>query len=78
MSAAVTVLYFGAAKQAAGKSSEVLYAGDTAMLCNQILEKYPSIRAVPYRLALNRVMLKEECLLKENDIIAILPPFEGG
>ncbi len=78
MSAAVTVLYFGAAKQAVGKSSEVIYAGDTTTLCSQILEKYPSIRTVTYRLALNSVMLKEESLLKENDIIAILPPFEGG
>jgi molybdopterin converting factor small subunit len=34
--------------------------------------------ALPFRLALNRRILKEESLLKDNDTVAILPPFEGG
>ena len=78
MSASVTVLYFGAAEEVTGRPSEILSAGDSATLCTQILEKYPPMRAVPFRLALNRTMLKEECQLNDNDIIAILPPFEGG
>jgi len=78
MSVTVTVLYFGAAKEVAGKPSEVLSAGDTTTLCSQILEKYPSMGSISFRLALNRIMLKEESALKKNDIIAILPPFKGG
>jgi molybdopterin converting factor small subunit len=78
MSATVTVLYFGAAEEAAGKSSEPMTADDTAALCSLILEKYPAMRTVSFRIALNRVLIKEISPLKENDIIAILPPFKGG
>jgi molybdopterin converting factor small subunit len=78
MSAKVTVLYFGAAEEAAGKPSEVMTADDTTSLSSRILEKYPAMRTVSFRLALNRVLIKEGSPLKENDIIAILPPFKGG
>ncbi len=78
MSTTVTVLYFGAAGEIAGKPSEVMEADDTDTLCNRILEKYPAMETVPFRLALNRVLIKEGSPLKENDIIAILPPFKGG
>jgi molybdopterin converting factor small subunit len=78
MATQVKVLYFGAAQQVAGKASEDFTAEDTASLCEQILERYPAMSRVTFRLALNRNLLKEESLLKENDIIAILPPFEGG
>jgi len=78
MAARVKVLYFGAAQQVAGMASEEYTAADTASLRLQILERYPGMSNVIFRLALNRNLLKEESLLKENDIIAILPPFEGG
>ncbi|MDF1560272.1 MAG: MoaD/ThiS family protein [Bacteroidales bacterium] len=78
MATQVKVLYFGAAQQVAGKASEDFTAEDTASLREQILERYPAMRRVTFRLALNRNLLKEESLLKENDMIAILPPFEGG
>ncbi len=78
MAARVTVLYFGAAQQVAGHASEEYAADDTLSLRRQIIERHPGIVRVTFRLALNRNLLKEESLLNENDIIAILPPFEGG
>lgn len=78
MEAHVKVLYFGVAQQLAGMASEEYTAADTASLRRQILDRYSGMRKVTFRLALNRNLLKEESLLKENDIIAILPPFEGG
>ena len=78
MSAMVKVLYFGAAQEMAGRASEEFTAGDTAALRRVILEKYPAMRNLVFRVALNRILLKEESTLKENDVIAILPPFEGG
>lgn len=74
----VKVLYFGAAQELTGKSSEELIAGDTASLRRVIIEKYPSMRNLSFRIALNRNLLREESLLRENDEIAILPPFQGG
>lgn len=78
MSVVVKVLYFGAAQEMAGKAADEFAAGDTATLRRMILESYPAMRNLSFRIALNRSMLKEESMLKENDIIAILPPFEGG
>ncbi len=78
MSATVKVLYFGAAMEIAGRAEEEIEAGDTATLRGDILERYPAMNKLTFRMALNRVLIREESLLKENDIIAILPPFEGG
>jgi molybdopterin converting factor small subunit len=78
MSATVKVLYFGAATEMAGRAEEEIVASDTTMLRREILARYPAMKGLTFRMALNRVLLKEESLLKENDIVAILPPFEGG
>lgn len=78
MAVTVKVLYFGAAMEMAGKAEEEIAAGDTAALRRELLRRYPAIEGLTFRMALNRVLLTEETLLKENDIVAILPPFEGG
>lgn len=78
MAAEVKVLYFGAAEEATGKSEEVLMADDTASLRSQIIALYPVMARIPFRMALNKTMLREESGLKESDIVAILPPFQGG
>jgi sulfur-carrier protein len=78
MSDTVKVLYFGAAQEMAGRAEEEIEAGDSAALRRVILAKYPAMKELPFRMALNRVLLSAESLLKETDIIAILPPFEGG
>lgn len=78
MSAKVRVLYFGAAQEIAGKADEELTAGDTASLRREILDRYPAMRNISFRLALNRTLLREESDLRDNDLIAILPPFQGG
>jgi molybdopterin converting factor small subunit len=78
MAAEVKVLYFGAAQEVAGRTDEKFRADDTASLRSQIMAKYPAMARIPFRLALNKTMLKEESGLKESDIIAVLPPFQGG
>ncbi len=78
MSYKVKVLYFGAAREIAGRSDEEIEADGTAALRRGILERYPAMMDITFRMALNRVLLREDSMLKENDIVAILPPFEGG
>jgi molybdopterin converting factor small subunit len=78
MAAEVRVLYFGAAQEATGRSEEEFTAGDTASLRNQLISRYPDLNRIPFRMALNRTLLKGDSELKKNDIIAILPPFQGG
>jgi molybdopterin synthase sulfur carrier subunit len=78
MEARIKVLYFGPARGITGTDSEEFVAGDTSSLRSLVLNKYPRMAALPFLLALNSRMLKEETFLKDNDIVAILPPFEGG
>jgi molybdopterin synthase sulfur carrier subunit len=78
MEARIKVLYFGPAREITGTDSEEFAAGDTSSLRSRILDRYPRMAALPFLLALNSRMLKEESSLKDNDIVAILPPFEGG
>lgn len=78
MAAKVKVLYFGTAQEASGMAEEEFRADDTASLRSQIISTYPAMARIPFRMALNKSMLKEESGLKESDIIAILPPFQGG
>lgn len=72
------VMYFGIAQEIAGTVEEELVAESTALLRGMIAEKYPRMNTVRYRLALNGRLLTEESSLKENDKIAVLPPFAGG
>ena len=78
MGAEVRILYFGAAQEAAGKSGESLKADDTSTLRKAIIEKYPAMAGIPFRMALNKTMLKGEAALENDDTVAILPPFQGG
>lgn len=74
----VTVLYFGAAREITGIDFEGINADDTASLRLRLLEKYPGMKSLPFRMALNSTLLKEDSSLKESDKIAVLPPFAGG
>ena len=78
MDISVTVLYFGAAEATTGRKEEEFLAEDTAALRRQLITRYPELARIPFRMALNRTLLKEESVLQKSDIIAILPPFQGG
>jgi molybdopterin converting factor small subunit len=74
----VKVLYFGAAREITGIDYEGIDADDTVSLRLRLLDKYPGMKTLPFRLALNSTLLKEDASLKESDKIAVLPPFAGG
>jgi molybdopterin converting factor small subunit len=74
----IKVLYFGAAKDAAGKAEEMFAADDTDSLGKLLTDRYPALSSIPFRMAQNRTLLKGNSVLNESDVIAILPPFQGG
>jgi molybdopterin converting factor small subunit len=78
MGSTVKVLYFAAAAEAAGTNEELFTAADTESLRRQLTDRHPALAAVPFRMAINKTLLKGEARLNANDIIAILPPFQGG
>lgn len=43
------------------------------------LEKtFPELAVVKYKLALNKTLVQNNTNIKEQDVIAIMPPFSGG
>lgn len=78
MAAVVNVTYFGAAAEIAGKPTEEYLADDTLSLRKQVEDRYPMMKQISFRLALNKTLLNNDTILKDNDIVAILPPFSGG
>ncbi|WP_231424856.1 MULTISPECIES: MoaD/ThiS family protein [Pedobacter] len=43
------------------------------------LEKiFPQLVGMKYKLALNKNIVQHNCAIKDNDSIAIMPPFSGG
>ncbi len=71
-------MYFGIAQEITGRTTESIDSGDTTDLSKKILNKYPGLKSVSFRLALNGTLLKTEAELGDGDTIAILPPFAGG
>lgn len=46
---------------------------------NQLLiEKYPMLAQLNYKIAVNQSLVEESKFVQENDEIALLPPFAGG
>ncbi|GAB7255588.1 MoaD/ThiS family protein [Polaribacter sp. OB-PA-B3] len=44
-----------------------------------LIEKHPSLENInSYAIAVNEEYAEEDLLLKENDIVAIIPPVSGG
>ena len=74
----IKVLYFGITQEISGSVSEEFTALTTGDLRRQILERYPRMKSVVFRMALNGTMLTSDTSLKERDTVALLPPFAGG
>ena len=79
----VTVKFFAAARDVAGRESCVLDvpAGATPSLVLDVLSKeYPRLLQLKHslRVAVNWEYVAQDHLLSENDELAIIPPVSGG
>ena len=78
----ISVKYFGIIADITQKKEEVIFMeeeSNTLKYLQSIIEiKYPKILVINYSIALNKKFLQNDILLKNNDIIALLPPFAGG
>ncbi|MBW6483098.1 MAG: MoaD/ThiS family protein [Vicingaceae bacterium] len=74
--------YFGMIAEKTAITKEMLNAGNDSLsvedlnklLCN----KYPALKEINYKIAVNQTLADDFLLLNENDEIALLPPFAGG
>ena len=78
----ITLKYFGIITDITQKKEEVLFIDDdinTLKKLKAMLEiKYPKTLVINYSISVNKKFLQNDILLKNNDIIALLPPFAGG
>ncbi len=78
----ITVKYFGIIADIIQKNEESFFIDDESIMLKKlqlkIEVKYPKILVINYSIAINKKFLQNDILLKNNDIIAFLPPFAGG
>ncbi|TCD07600.1 MoaD/ThiS family protein [Pedobacter frigidisoli] len=68
-----------------GKISELIpnqkievEASNTDELQTNLEQLFPNLASMKYKLALNKDIVQSTQELRNNDIIAIMPPFSGG
>ena len=78
----IKILLFGIATDLLATSAldfEVSKRCSVRDLKNNLLLKYPQLKKIQsYAIAVNEAYANEEDVLKENDIVAIIPPVSGG
>jgi molybdopterin synthase sulfur carrier subunit len=75
----INILAFGPIAELAGKSKwEMTGIRSTGELRNRLLADIPALITCTYALAVNTTVVFEDMILKEDDTVALLPPFSGG
>ena len=76
----IKILLFGSLIDATEGVAEFQFEGliDTNAVKNILLKKFPKLNSYTFRMALNQQILDNNQNLRDNDVIAFLPPFSGG
>ena len=76
------VLFFGISTDLIGATSMVFSISPNTTILEfktQLQEQYPQLTDInSYAIAVNESYAHNETVLKENDIVAIIPPVSGG
>tara|TARA_R110001592_G_C13105398_1_gene744511 strand:- start:1000 stop:1236 length:237 start_codon:yes stop_codon:yes gene_type:complete len=72
--------YFGMIAEAVGKENEMIdFSFNTVEELEKVLKnQYSKLTLMNFKIAVNQSIVEPSVLLKENDEIALLPPFAGG
>jgi molybdopterin-guanine dinucleotide biosynthesis protein A len=74
----VKVLLFASLKEQAGFGEREIEAKDLNSIRTWLQDLLPGIDKMPYVLAINQEVVRENPVLQNGDEIAIMPPFAGG
>ena len=75
----IEVKLFGQLAEIANQSVLHIHgAADTEELIQKIMQSYPAMSAIKYRLAINKKIVTENKSLPIGTMVALLPPFSGG
>lgn len=72
--------YFGMIAEAVGKENEEIeFTSSSVEELDKVLKnQYAKLSSMNYKVAVNQSFVEPTTLLKDNDEIALLPPFAGG
>lgn len=78
----IQALFFGITTDLVGVASldlEISEASTIIDFKNHLKQKYPALDKIDsYAIAVNESYATNDCVLKENDTVAIIPPVSGG
>lgn len=74
----VKVIMFGRLADISENSVTINDVVDTDDLVNSLHKKYPALAGAKYVIAVNKKVIKENTVLDNDCIVALLPPFSGG
>ena len=57
---------------------EVSDINNTDQLKHYLESSFPQLATMKYKVAVNKILVQENTLIKNNDSVAIMPPFSGG
>lgn len=66
------------AEKIGADSLEIENPGSSAVLHHHLLERFPALKGLTFRMALDRKIIQEETDISAGQEIALLPPFSGG
>jgi molybdopterin synthase sulfur carrier subunit len=77
----LTIKYFGAVADVTQKQEEQFQFENVNSLegiQSELKARYPDLQKITYSFAINKSLANENATLKDNDELALLPPFAGG
>ena len=74
----IEVKYFGPMTDLTKNDHEQLDVSTIAELKSYLTSHYPESVGITYSISVNEEIVNEDIRFKENDVVAILPPFAGG
>jgi molybdopterin synthase sulfur carrier subunit len=73
----IKIIAFGSIAELTGKEITV-QASDVASLKVTLQELFPELADRKYAVAVNMKVVQENLELKQNDTVALMPPYSGG
>ncbi|MEA1850617.1 MoaD/ThiS family protein [Chryseobacterium sp. MHB01] len=73
----IKIISFGRLKEILGPDFEA-EAENTDELLSQLNEKFPQLKDLKLRIAVNQKIISENTELQNNDVAALMPPYSGG
>jgi molybdopterin converting factor subunit 1 len=78
----IKILFFGITTDLVGTSNLDFVLSDASTVLdykNLLKKKYPRLENLDaYTIAVNEVYAEDDLILKEGDVVAIIPPVSGG